>query len=209
MNWILRLIDTLRNLIVKPAKPAEPMPLDRAQRFERLATLEAQRTAEHDALQIALVGIGAEVSAARSIISGCEQRAAAVLAADRLKGITIDAEMDRLNMQIRETAPISIELFISEVDSELARWRHAEADTRHDGSDRDYLKLTKTPRFLSNAGSIKRRVAALQQARQRAIELQVEPLSTADIVAALRQLEKSFPDVELEPVRGHGAMVVS
>jgi hypothetical protein len=76
------------------------------------------------------------------------------------------------------------------------------------GSDRDYEGLKKSPRFLSNARSLRKRIQAVHAARQRAIAMCLEPLDTKAVAAELYKLRRSVPDVVDEIISGRAATLM-
>jgi hypothetical protein len=177
--------------------------------FDELAQLERGFAAEVADRQEQAATIQDEIRQAEAGLAVLRARLSEVEHKNIERSMAVGRRADGLRAAIAELAPRALDTFLAQLASELERLRRIEPEIRPDGSDRDYALMKKSPRFLSNATSIKRRVRALHAARARAEGLRVTRLSSADILAEITRLERTLPAVKLEEVRGRGALIMS
>jgi hypothetical protein len=103
---------------------------------------------------------------------------------------------------------MSLQLFIEELDAELDVLNRTE-DVVLPTAHRDYVVGKKTMGLSTDAGSRRRRAAALHQARARAVEMQGELLSIESMNAELLRLRKTIPDVTSSVLHNERASIVA
>lgn len=181
----------------------------RARLFDELAQLERGFAAEVADRQEQEAAILAEIYHAEAGLAVLRARLSEVEHKNIERSMAVGRRADQLRAEIAEQAPRALTDFLAQLAGELERLRRIEPETRRDGSDRDYALMKKSPRFLSNATSIQRRVRALHAAHAQAETLRVAPLSDADLLAQIRRLERTLPAIEMETVRGYAALLMS
>lgn len=189
-------------------QPSDDPRIDRQRLFDELDQLERAFAAEVAARQHQAATIHAEIEQAEATLAGLRARLATLEQHRLTRSFEVGRRADQLRAAIAEQAPGEITDFLAKIGSELEYWRRIQPEIRPDGSDRDDTLIRKTPRFLSNAGSIKRRICALQAAREEVEALRIAPCSEADILSRLQRLERDLPTVGLEAVRGRAALVM-
>lgn len=182
------------------------------ERHVLFAQLEEVRAGHARALalrQAAITTLSKELAEAETRVETIRQEITAQYRADFLANLQADTDTERLQAMVIEKAPLSLCMFIEEIDSELWRLRRMEPTIVPNGRDRDYVRMKKTVRFQTNAGSIKRRVVALLTARERAIGMLTENMTVQDIIGEVYRLRQAFPEIIDEDTRGsHAAMVL-
>ncbi|GKS58191.1 hypothetical protein YTPLAS18_17180 [Nitrospira sp.] len=210
MNTLLEHVSQLWRRWTTPRvdTPTDDRPIDRQSLFDELAELERGHVADMAQRQRQIDDIHAEIVQVEGRAAVLRSQLARLDHANLERSWATSQRVDRLRMAIAETAPAALNDFLAKITNELEELRHREAEIRPDGSDRDYVRMKKTPRFQSNAPSIKRRVTALQAAYAEAEALLTAPLSAAEIVTEIRRLERTLPSVELEEVRNFAALIM-
>ena len=170
--------------------------------FEQLAEHRKSHALASAARLEAIQAITKDLSEAQQRVDQLQQRLFEQHRADWLANFQASTEVERLQALVIEKTPLSLGMFIEELDCELVRLRRIEPTIIPNGSDRDYARMKKTVRFQSNAGSIQRRVKALQGARERATALKMEHMSVKEIVGEMYRLRQSLPEIVDEEARG-------
>lgn len=175
-----------------------------AQLEERRKTQARETAARHESMKALLV----DLNEAQQKVDRLQQQLTEHHQAEWLASSLTATEIERLQTLISEKAPITLSMFVEEMDSELTRLRRMEPTVIPSGSDRNYSLMKKTMRFQTNAGSIKRRVEALQKAREQAIDMQTESMTVREILDEVYRLRKGLPEIRDEETRGPLAAAV-
>ena len=175
---------------------------DRDALFMRLEEHLKNHALASAARQETIQALTMDLSEAHQRVDQLQQRLTEQHRADWLANLQASTEVERLQALVVEKTPLSLGMFIEELDCELGRLRRIEPTIIPNGSDRDYARMKKTVRFQSNAGSIQRRVKALQAARERATALKMEHMSVKEIVGEMYRLRQSLPEIVDEEARG-------
>jgi hypothetical protein len=116
----------------------------------------------------------------------------------------LSAELDKLDMKVRKTAPPAIDAFLAELNKEESSLRvHGRSLVREVGERNMFSdSLKKSQTFYSDGPSINRRMKAVIDTRRAAEALKVERLTEEQLAQALDQLQAGLPPIveeELDP----------
>lgn len=188
-----------------PATAPCPTAVEIEGRDELLAQLEERRKSQaqgHASRQETIQALTKDLSEAQQRVALLQQRLTTLHQEDWLENRKVGSEIERAQTRLAEKAPLSLSMFIEELDSDLNRLRRMDPVILPSGADRDYIRMTKSIRFQTNSGSIKRRVVSLQMVRERALAMQTEPLTVKQIIDEVYRLRRSLPDIVDEETRG-------
>lgn len=171
---------------------------------ERRKTHAQDRATCDDAIQ----ALTRELSEAQQRVDLLQQQLTAHHREDWLANLQAGTDIEGLQARLGAKAPISLERFLEELDSELSRLRTMTPTIIPNGSDRDYVRMRKTLRYQTDSPSIRRRVVALQAARERAIAMRAESMTVQEISNEVVRLRQSFPEIVNEETRGALAAAV-
>lgn len=116
----------------------------------------------------------------------------------------LTAELDRLDVKVRKSAPPVIDAFITELNQEEASLRERRHSRVEAVGERNLFSesMKKQKSFYSDGPSIARRLNAVLEARQVAEGFKVDRLTEAQLAHALDQLQAGLPTIveeELNP----------
>jgi hypothetical protein len=201
--------DTLHRLLMTPAPATQQAQGcdDRASLFKQLNEI---RSARHQAIAQHAFEVGHlvqqldELQARASIL---RTRLAEMQYQQFCDSLNFSAEENRILAGLAEKRSTSLQLFLEEIDGELADLNRKEPFSIPEVK-RDYLALKKTRIVHTDGPSIQRRTRALSAARQRAQEMIYEPMTVEQLNAEILRLQRSLPPIVSEEISGERASML-
>lgn len=160
--------------LVAPLVDAEPVPTDqpsREQLIEELLAIERRDRGEAAAYQSRLANIGKELQTAEQRVVRLHREINVEHGRRMAHGFERDARLNKIRAELAASCPVQVDAFLEKVHAEI-----------------DHLQRPQ------NVGpDVTDRLTNLRRVRQEAEALRTSPLPMADLLTALRHLEKSVP----------------
>jgi len=202
--------DRVRGLIPHPELPVAvaTVPVDRQELFSHLARLRERRQAEVAQYRQEVGALTGQWKVVQAQADALQQQIVERHRTDFCANLDYTAEEDRLLAQIIEQGSVSLALFIDDITRELDRLSRTQVHVAP-VADRNAITGKKSMGVITDGPSVRRRAAALNVARQRAREMQTEPLTVRALNAEILRLKNTIPAIETETLHGHRAAILA
>jgi len=211
IETLLGLWPRLRARVTNTFRPSPvPMPIespDRAELFVQLHTLRERRAGEAEQHKRSVEELEQALIPAQAAVDSMRRTLADLHADQFCKSMDATTAEDKILRQITEKSSLSIVVFIEEMDAELSALNKTEA-VEFPSAFRNYAIGKKVLGLETDAPARRRRAVALNVARQRATEMQYEPLTIEQMTTELIRLRKTIPAIEHEIIHGERASIL-
>lgn len=200
--------DAVLGLLPRPEPVPMPEPTDRHALFVQLAALRERRRMEAEAHRIEVDALTGQWTILQAQADEIHHQLATIQHAAFCASLDHTAAEDRLLRQIVAKRSTSLELFMLELTAEIDILNRTE-DVVLPSAYPDFEIGKKVIGLETDAPSRKRRAAALHAARRRAVEMQSEPLTIAQMNTELIRLRKMIPSIENQTIFNERASIVA